>query len=72
MRYHAVGEKDETELSFAPELACEVMEEVHTWHGTLGIPGAKWRYHVTSYTPGEPDRSMFQLPVGYAVENKRE
>jgi hypothetical protein len=56
VRYRAVDEKGtETELSLAPSLACEVMEEVHTWPGTLGIPGAKWQYRVTSYKPGEPD-----------------
>jgi hypothetical protein len=72
VRYRAVDQKDtETELSLAPDLGCEVIEEEHTWPGTFGIPGARWRYRVTSYTPGEPDRSIFQLPVGYTVENKR-
>jgi hypothetical protein len=53
------------ELSLAPDLACEVMEEVHWWKGTLGIPAAKWGYVVTNYRPGEPDRRLFQLPAGY-------
>lgn len=73
MRYRAVDENGtETELSLAPGLACEVMEEVHTWPGTLGIPGAKWQYRVTSYKSGEPDRNIFRLPVGYVVQQKNE
>ena len=73
VRYRAVDEKGmETALSLAPGLACEVMEEVHTWPGTLGIPGAKWQYRVTSYTPGAPDGSMFRLPVGYVVRRENE
>ena len=51
------------ELALARNLGCEVMEDVRTWEGTLGIPGAKWRYTVKSYTPGEPNRKVFQLPV---------
>ncbi|MBC8165858.1 MAG: hypothetical protein H7Y20_08305 [Bryobacteraceae bacterium] len=59
-------------MSLAPGLACEVMEEIHTSPGTLGIPGAKWHYRVTSYKPGEPDQNMFRLPVGYIVQQKKE
>jgi hypothetical protein len=73
VQYRAVDEKGaETRLSLAPGLACEVMEEIHTSPGTLGIPGAKWQYRVTSYKPGEPDRNAFRLPVGYTVQQKTE
>lgn len=57
-----------TDLSLAPGLACEVMEEVSTLPGTLGIPGAKWHYRVTSYKSGEPDASLFQLPAGHTIQ----
>lgn len=56
-----------TEVSLAPALACEVMEVIRTWPGTLGIPGAKWHYLVTSYKPGEPDPTLFRPPAGYIV-----
>lgn len=73
VRYQAFDEKGtETDLSLAPGLSCEVMEEVHTWPGTLGIPAAKWQYHVTSYKPGEPDRSILRLPVGYIIQQNNE
>jgi hypothetical protein len=55
------------EVSLAPALDCEVMEAVHVWKGTVGIPGAKWHYVVTDYVPGEPDKSQFQIPAGYSV-----
>jgi hypothetical protein len=71
IRYGAVDEKGTvTKLSMAPGLACEVMEEVHTWPGTLGIPSAKWQYRVTSYKPGEPGRKLFRLPSGYTFQQK--
>jgi len=55
VRYQAINESGTMrELALARNLGCEVLEDVHTWKGTLGIPGAKWRYVVTSYTPGEP------------------
>ena len=60
------------ELALAPELGCEVMEQLQRWPGTLGIPGAEWRYRVTSYQAGEPDGSLFQVPAGYAIEQMRE
>lgn len=63
VRYQAVdGKGTEIDLSLAPGLACEVMEEVHTVAGVLGIPSAQWQYHVRSFKPGEPDRSIFRLP----------
>lgn len=69
IRYRAVAESGITiELSLAPALNCEVMDEVETWPGTLGVPGAKWHYRVTSYKPGEPDRTLFRLPAGYTRE----
>jgi hypothetical protein len=71
VRYHAVDETGEkTELSLAPQLACEVMEEMHTQPGTLGIPGAKRQYCVISYKAGEPDSGFFRMPVGYIVQQK--
>ncbi|HME07414.1 MAG TPA: hypothetical protein VKG25_10200, partial [Bryobacteraceae bacterium] len=60
------------ELALAPALGCEVMEELKRWPGTLGIPGAEWRYRVTSYQAGEPDGNLFQVPAGYAIEQMRE
>lgn len=71
VHYRAVDEEGvETRLSLAPGLACEVMEQIHTWPGTLGIPGAKWHYQVTFIRPGEPDARLFRLPAGYVVQNK--
>ena len=47
VRYRAVDQQGtEIQISLAPNLECELMEEVYTSPGTLGIPGAKWRYHV--------------------------
>ncbi len=57
-------------LSLAPEFRCDVMEEIKRWKGTLGIPGAQWRFRVTSYKPGEPDKSVFELPAQYRVEQR--
>jgi hypothetical protein len=65
-------EGKQTDLSFAPALACEVMEEIVTFPGTLIIPGAKSRYRVTSYKTGEPDRSRFRVPSGYKIKPERE
>jgi len=71
VRYRSVDWQGmQIELSLAPGLGCEVMEEVHTSPGTLGIPGAKWRYRVSSYKPGEPDSSVFRLPAGYSVQQR--
>jgi hypothetical protein len=68
VRYQSVDDEGvETELSLAPGLACEVMEEVRTWPGTFGIPGAKWHFLVTDYKPGEPERSIFRPPLDYHV-----
>ena len=58
-------------LSLAPQYGCEVMEEVVTRKGTLGIPGSRWQYRVTSYQQGEPPRSVFELPPGYSIEDRR-
>ena len=69
VRYRAVHEEGVTQLSFAPGLACELMESIETALGTLGIPSAKSHYQVTSYKAGEPDRSLFQLPAGYIVQH---
>lgn len=72
VQYRSIDEGGtEDELSLAPALACEVMEEVHTWPGTFGIPGAKWRYTVNSYQAGEPDPKLFRVPDGYKVEPGR-
>lgn len=60
------------QLALAPELGCEVMEEIVRKKGTLGIPGAYWHYLVTMYKPGEPDKSRFQVPDGYSVKTKRD
>jgi hypothetical protein len=71
LRYRLVDEQEtEREVAFAPTAGCEVMEEVQTWKGTLGIPGAKWHYIVTSYTSGEPDPTVFQIPAGYTLREK--
>lgn len=71
VRYRADTEDGAvTELSLAPALGCEAMEEVRTWPGTLGIPGARWRYRVTDYKPGEPAPSLFQMPGGCAVRRR--
>jgi hypothetical protein len=73
MRYRDVGEDGTLhQLSLAPELKCEVMDALVRWKGTLGIPGAQWRYRVTSYTPGEPPGTVFQIPAGYRVETTHE
>src|SRR5260370_603196 len=70
MEYRGVDEKGTVyQLFLAPEYGCEVMEEIVRWKGTLGIPGAHWRYRVTSYKPGEPDESVFEVPTGYRVES---
>jgi hypothetical protein len=53
------------EFALAPALHCELMEETHTHPGTLGIPGGRWHYRVTSYVSGEPPRHVFALPPGY-------
>lgn len=58
-------------ISLAPEYGCEVMEQVDRTKGTLGIPGSQWRYRVTSYKPGEPSRSVFEVPPGYRVESAK-
>ena len=58
-------------ISLAPQYGCEVMEEVARTKGTLGIPGSQWRYRVTSYKPGEPQRSAFELPSSYRVESEK-
>ena len=72
VRYRRVDEDGEvTELALAPALGCELMEEEHTWKGTWGIPGAKWHYVVTSYTAGEPDFQVFQIPLGYSLQLER-
>jgi hypothetical protein len=73
VRYHNV-DKDGTvhQLALAPELRCEVMEEILRWKGTVGIPGAQWRYRVTSYQPGEPDPRVFELPAGYSIQTARQ
>jgi hypothetical protein len=69
VRYRAVDRQGrEIQISLAPSLDCELMEEVRTSPGTLGIPGAKWRYYVTAYKAGEPDRNIFLVPPGYAVK----
>ncbi len=62
---------EQQQVSLAPALDCEVMEVVHTCKGTFGIPGAKWRYAVTSYVSGEPDASYFQIPAGYSLRKPR-
>lgn len=70
VRYFAVVEDEEVQLSLAPSLRCEVMEYVHAYPGTLGIPGARWRYRVMSYKSGEPDPGLFRLPSGYSVQKE--
>lgn len=70
VRYLAVDDYEEIQLSLAPSLGCEVMEHVRTYPGTLGIPGARWRYRVTSYKSGEPDPGLFRLPAGYSVQKE--
>ena len=55
-------------LSLALGFRCDVMEEIKRWKGTLGIPGAQWRYRVTAYKLGEPDKSVFELPAEYKIE----
>jgi hypothetical protein len=71
LRFRLVDEEQtERELALAPTAGCEVMEEIDTWKGTLGIPGAKWHYIVTSYTSGEPNPSEFQIPAGYALRGR--
>jgi hypothetical protein len=73
VEYRLVQEDgEEIELSLAPAITCEVMEEVHTWPGTFGIPGAKWRYQVNSYQAGEPDQNRFRAPYGYNILHERE
>src|SRR6266850_6631667 len=69
VRYRFVDEQGtEVRMSLAPGLGCEVMEEVRLFKGTLGIPGAKWRYSVTAYKAGEPERNIFLVPPGYIVK----
>ncbi len=60
-----------SEIAFATGLGCQVMEQVETTPGTLGIPGSKWHYRVTGYTAGEPDAARFRLPEGYRVKRGR-
>ena len=72
VQYRHVDDKGTTrELSLAPDYGCEVMEDIVRWKGTLGIPGAQWRYLVTSYKRGEPNKGVFELPAGYRVEKPR-
>jgi hypothetical protein len=69
VRYRGVDQQStEIHISLAPSLDCELMEEVRTSPGMLGIPAAKWRYYVTAYRPGEPDRNLFLVPPGYGVK----
>ena len=69
VQYRHVNDKGTIrQLSLAPEHGCEVMEDLQRSKGTLGIPSALRRYRVTSYRPGEPDKSLFVLPAGYRVE----
>lgn len=73
VQYRGVSDGgEEIELSLAPTLGCEVMELVRTWPGTLGIPGARWRYRITSYRSAQPDPKLFQVPPGYSVRHEPE
>ena len=62
-------EQDESgyvrEFALAPAASCEVMEWTVKYPGTMGIPGARRHYRVTSYVAGEPDRRLFVLPANY-------
>jgi hypothetical protein len=64
-------EEPSYQMAFAPGLHCEVMERIETWKGTFGIPGAQSSYRITSFKPGEPDRSLFDIPAGYRIEQGR-
>ena len=56
-----------TYLSLAPSLGCDVLDRTELRFGKFGIPTLVIRYRITSYKPGEPDKSLFELPVGYKV-----
>ncbi|MGC4050081.1 MAG: hypothetical protein QM757_11910 [Paludibaculum sp.] len=61
----------EDRIAYAPDLACEVFEEVHVLAGTFGIPATYSRYRVTFYEPGEPPGSRFRMPAGYTVDTRK-
>jgi hypothetical protein len=67
VRYRRRDAGETTWLSLSPELGCEVMEEITDRSWILGIPNSRWRFRVTSYKSGEPDRAVFELPAGYRI-----
>ena len=58
-----------TYLSLAPSLGCEIMDKLELQFGNFGIPTLMIRSRITSFKPGEPDKSLFELPPGYKIQN---
>lgn len=58
-----------TYLALAPSLGCEIMDSLELQFGKFGVPTSIIRYRITSYKPGEPGNSLFELPAGYKIRN---
>lgn len=73
VRYRSTDERGTLrELALAPDAVCEVMEWITTYPGSMGLPGGRHHYFVTSYTPGEPDPRVFQIPAGFSIKPRPE
>jgi len=62
IRWRVLDGDESEEVELAPGAGCEVMEQVKTWYGRFRLPSSRWRFAVTSYTPGEPDPALFRVP----------
>lgn len=71
IRYKLTGSNDQHEITFAPKLGCDILEEQRTTYNSIGIPTSRFHFVVRSYLHGNPAQKMLEPPTGYVLREKR-